>query len=72
MTDVDCMACLVNLAHGLETDPDVWVEKVGLVHKGITHAAIYEMGPGRIRAACRYERVRGSRANRWQARPMCR
>lgn len=55
---VDCMACLVNLARGLGDDHDVVVETGYFIHhEGVTHATVYAMGPGTVRAACRYERV---------------
>lgn len=60
---VDCMTCLVNLARGLENALDI----SRITHRGVTHAAVYEMGPGRLRAACLYERVSGTR-NGWRSR----
>lgn len=69
MTDVNCMTCLVNLARGLDDDYDTSVMIDRIKHKGVSHAAMYEMGPGIIRAACRYEPVRGSRRIlRWRVR----
>lgn len=48
LSDVDCMNCLVNIARGLVAESQIhW--------RGVTHAAVYEMGPGHLVAACKYE-----------------
>ncbi len=61
MTDVDCMTCLVNMARGLEVDGQV-------LWNGVRHATVYEMGPGRVRAACRYIQVRVHDLTGWRVR----
>lgn len=51
LSDVDCMTCLTNVARGLETKDDWRVR-----WNGVTHAIVWEMGPGCAVAACWYER----------------
>ncbi len=50
LSNVDCMTCLVNVARGLK------VEHWRIQGNGVTHAVVYDMGPGRAVAACWYER----------------
>lgn len=52
MAPVDCMSCLVNVARGLAVESDLrlrWGE--------VVHAAVWEMGPGLVVAACKYEQT---------------
>lgn len=49
-SEIDCMGCLVNTARGLEVEDDLRIR-----WRGVTHAAVWEMGPGCIVAACKFE-----------------
>lgn len=49
---IDCMTCLVNITQGLEVE-----DNQRLKWQGMTHAAVYEMGPGRLGIACHYTQV---------------
>lgn len=51
-SDVNCMTCLVNAARGLEVE-------VGwhLIWAGMTHAVVWEIGPGRLVVACKYRQI---------------
>ncbi len=50
LSDIDCMACLVNVARGLEVE-----EGLHIPWRGMNHAAVFESGPGRVLVACRFE-----------------
>ena len=64
LSTVDCMACLVNVARGLETENDLRIR-----WQGVVHAVAWEMGPGRVAAACLYERVNPyGRHHEWRRR----
>ena len=52
LADVNCMTCLVNVARGLGVEDDLRIR-----WRGVAHAAVWEMGPGLVVAACKYEPI---------------
>lgn len=52
LAGIDCMTCLVNVVRGLGVEGDLRIR-----WHGVAHAAVWEMGPGLVVAACKYEQT---------------